>query len=86
MKIRRRRIIVKQDKGWSYSTTDINPPARKLQVFKAGQKIPAGAQYLTFAIKNNIPKFFFLVNENNSKSRHIGFQIEQYRGKNHCNS
>ena len=78
MSIRRRRAVPSHTKGWQYPASKItgNPP-RKLHAFKAGQIVPEGAEYVTFAFKNDVPHFFFLVpREPKRKSgRTIGFRL-----------
>ena len=52
-------------------------PRRKLQAFKAGQNVPEGAEYVTYAIKGETPHFFFLVPpaEKKRRSATIGFRL-----------
>lgn len=63
-------------KGWA-SVKRTGKPRRKLQSFKAGQHVPEGAEYVTYAIKGNTPHFFFLVPpaEKKRQSGTIGFRL-----------
>jgi hypothetical protein len=75
---RRRRAVSSPTKGWQYPASPLHgKPPRKLHAFKAGQVIPEGAEYLTFAIRDNVPHFFFLLPHGTKKKdgRTIGFRL-----------
>lgn len=63
-------------KGWQHAK-GTGKPARKLVAFKAGQTVPQGAEYVTYAIKGETPHFFFLVPpaEKKRRSATIGFRL-----------
>ena len=78
MSNRRRRPQAQPEKGWVIPNGNQSQVPRKLLAFKAGQKIPAGAQYLTFALKNDVPHFFFLLPEPDKKQQNtIGFKLNK---------
>ena len=74
----RRRRHVDHEKGSSWTLPNIDPPpSKKIVALKAGQTVPAGAQYLTYALKGEVPHLFFLVDrkEPASKKASIGFRL-----------
>ena len=75
---RHRRPRPSPQHGSSWTVPSLTPPVtKKLKAFKAGQVIPEGATYLTFAFKNNVPHFFFLLPHGFKKpsERKIGFRV-----------
>lgn len=79
-KIRRRRARPPEALGVSWTTAKVGiPPPQKVMAFKAGQVIPPDAQYLTFALKGDVPQFFFLLTkrEKPTKKNAIGFRIRK---------
>lgn len=74
----RRRRHIDHEKGNSWTMPSIDPPpSKKIVALKAGQVVPAGAQYLTYALKDDVPHLFFLVDKQERKASKapIGFRL-----------